>query len=158
MRRMRRRVIAIAATVTLVSLHACEEDRALASHGVPGTLIVRLETPTGVGVGGVTITVGGTELGTPKSADRRYQVFIEGVTPSSATIAIVGQAVSGPLVQVDVPDISDLNGYNVSLIEIVDARNELLASHEGYRLVIEAATATRTANAERSEQPAALWP
>ncbi len=127
----------IIALTAPVGFSACE-DGTLASRAVPGTLTVSLETFGGAMPGAVTLTVGGTLLGPPVSADRRYQVFVEGVTPSSAIIAVVGAKVSGPLIRIDVPDITDVSAYNVRIIEMVDAQNEPWAVDPGYRLVIDA--------------------
>jgi hypothetical protein len=121
----------------VVAFSACA-DQTLSSRAVPGTLTVSLEMPAGVRAGGVTLTIGGTELGVPRSADRRYQVFVEGVTSSSATIAVVGEHVFGPLVQVDVPDMTDLSAYTARIAEIVDDHNALLPNHEAYRLILTA--------------------
>jgi len=116
---------------------ACSDDRGLDTLAAPtaesGTLAVSLSSPfdndgavsfelRGEGITDVT-GVAGTEIFTSEETGR-------------IKVAVVGAALSGDIITFRVPDVTLVEQYRASLVEVADDRNEVRRELTGYTVEV----------------------
>jgi hypothetical protein len=104
---------------------------------VPGTLLVSLETADAP-AGALMLLLRGRGLGVPSASDSTTRLYVRAVdsTATELRVAVIGTQLTGTLFAVSVPDVTHLEAYSVSLVEVADVSNVLRPDLAGYRLLM----------------------
>lgn len=128
------------AVAALMAAAGCDNDRVTAPTPpgpVPGRLIVSLDTTAGP-VGAVLVKLRGVGITTPTPSSAAEHVFVLAVDSVATVyrIAVVGERLSGALFSFAVPDITRLDAYSTTVLEIADRENRLQIDFGGYHLFV----------------------
>jgi hypothetical protein len=124
------------AAIALVVLSSCSDAGIpVAADPLPGSLEVAIANPP-VAAGAVLVTVRGPGLGEPVSLSPAYQVFVQSMEDGAYTVAVVGERVTDRLFRIPVPDITALQAYSVTLVEVAGEDNQLRDDVSSYRLSV----------------------
>lgn len=128
----------VAAFVCVATLGACGDDASPLSQDAPapGLVTLQLSTPN-ADDGALSVVLQGDGIEEPVAVNASHQLFTTD-DPSSGEVrlALVGNGLSGGLVQFRVPDVTRLQSYTASLIQVADESSNLRSSLAGYRVGI----------------------
>jgi hypothetical protein len=113
---------------------ACSKDPvAIVPHA--GTLTVRLTTPH-VDDGALSFTLSGPPINNVTAANASLRLFTRGSGQSTIVGVLVGDLANGPVVTLNVPDVTAAAGYAAQVLEVADRNDALRAPLAGYALSV----------------------
>lgn len=103
---------------------------------VAGRVLVSLQ---GADAGAVLLILRGTGITMPTAVDSTRELLARSIDPEGTgySIAVMGEHLSGGLFSFAVSDVTRLDGYTVTLVQVSDESNNLLESLEGYKVTLE---------------------
>lgn len=140
MNRLRRFAIATLSAVIFIPL-GCGDEAEQSTTPDPvgptpsGPLVVSLVTPS-ADDGAIVFTVEGGAIEGAAVATAEHAFFFRETGAASIRVALVGDLEEGELLEIEIPDGSDVSGYEATIVEVADRANELRADLSGYDLTV----------------------
>jgi hypothetical protein len=99
----------------------------------PGTLLLHLTTPHDDDAA-LLLHLTGPSIAPPSvaAATGAQQLFAQAATGGGVNVALFGSLGAGPLLRMQVPDVSRASEYRVTVLEAADSSNALRAGVSGY--------------------------
>lgn len=116
MRRSMRVGLGLLATLCVIA--ACEDT--MADDPVAGTATIQLDLEDGRDAAAIRLRVGGIDIDEVRPAREGYRIFVDETESRAVEVIVLGSLRSGPLLHVDVADVTRASSYDAIVLELSD--------------------------------------